>query len=142
MQGIAAIIEELVMAAVLSQKKSLPRKSKADWALMALSVLLGCAGIFMSMLALERFFEKQYPLDLAALLTAAVILTVAALMALAAYCCRHRKPPVPRPHELESSLHTLLESVCVELETPIRENPKAAVLIAAIAGFITAQRKI
>ena len=144
MQGIAAVIEELVIAAVLSQKASLPRKSKTDWAFMALSVLLGCAGVFMSILALERFFEKQYPLDLAALLTAAVILAVAMLIAVAAHWRRHRKPPASTVdrHELESSLHALLESVCAELETPVRENPKTAVLLAAIAGFITAQRKI
>jgi len=144
MQGIAAIIEELVMAAVLSQKTSLPRKSKMDWAFMALSVLLGCAGIFLSILALERFFEARYPLDIAALFSAAIILTIAALIAVTAYHCRHRKPPASGTdrQELESSLHALLESVCVELESPVRENPKAAVLLAAIAGFVTAQRKI
>jgi len=144
MSGIAAVIEELIMAAVLSPKISLPRKSKMDWAFMALSILLGCAGIFLSILALERFFEAQYPLDMAALLSAGVVLSVAALIALATYHCRHRKPPAASTdrQELESSLHTLLESICMELETPVRENPKTAVLLAAIAGFVAAQRKI
>jgi len=144
MPGIAAIIEELVMAAVLSPKMPHPRKSKMDWAFMALSILLGCAGIFLSILSLERFFEARYPLDIAALSSAAIVLTIAALIAVVTYHCRRRKPPASTTdrQELESRLHTLLESVCVELESPIRENPKTAVLIAAIAGFITAQRKI
>jgi hypothetical protein len=144
MSGIAVVIEELLMATVLAKKTSLPRKSKTDWALMALSVLLGCAGVFLSILALERFFEERYPLDVASLLSAVIVLAVAASIALATQHCRHRKPPVSNTNqqELESSLHALLESICVELESPVRENPKTAVLLAAIAGFVTAQRKI
>ena len=144
MQGIAAVIEELVMAAVLSPKTSLPRKSKADWAFMALSVLLGSAGVFMSIVALERFFEKQYPLDLAALLTAAIVFALAAIIALTTYLCRRKKPQASSTErqELESHLHLLLESIIAELEHPVRENPKTAVILAAIAGFITAHRKI
>ncbi len=144
MSGIAAVIEELVMAAVLSPKMPLPRKSRMDWAFMALSILLGCAGIFLSILSLERFFEARYPLDIAALSSAAIVLTIAALIAAATYHCLRRKPPASTADRqaLESSLHALLESICVEFETPVRENPKTAVLLAAIAGFVTAQRKI
>jgi hypothetical protein len=143
MSGIAAIIEELVMAAVLSQKTVLPRKSKMDWALVALSILLGCAGLFLSILALERFFEAQYSPDIAALFSAGAVLAVAALIAFATCHCRNRKPPVSSTDQqkLESNLHALLESICAELETPVRENPKTAVLLAAIAGFVTAQRR-
>jgi hypothetical protein len=142
MSGIAAVIEELVMAAMLRPKVTSPRKSKMDWAFMALSILLGCAGIFLSILSLERFFEARYPLDIAALSSAGIVLAIAALIAAATYHCRHRKPPVSHQHELESSLHTLLESICAELESPVQENPKTAVLLAAIAGFVTAQRKL
>jgi len=145
MSGIAVVIEELLMATVLAKKTSLPSKSKMDWAFMALSILLGCAGVFLSVLALDRFFEARYPLDIAALSSAAIVLTVAALIAATTYHCRHRKPPASSSadrHELESNLHVLLESICAELESPVRENPKTAVLLAAVAGFITAQRKI
>jgi len=144
MSGIAVVIEELLMATVLAKKTSLPSKSKMDWAFMALSILLGCTGLFLSILALERFFEARYPLDIAALSSAAIVLTIAALIAAVTYHCRHRKPPASSAdrHELESNLHVLLESICAELESPVRENPKTAVLLAAIAGFITAQRKI
>jgi hypothetical protein len=144
MSGITVVIEELLMATVLAKKTSLPSKSKMDWAFMALSILLGCAGVFLSVLALDRFFEARYPLDIAALSSAAIVFTVAALIAATTYHCRHRKPPASSTdrHELESNLHVLLESICAELESPVRENPKTAVLLAAIAGFITAQRKI
>ena len=144
MLGMTTVIEELLMATVLSQKVSLPRKSKMDWALMALSVLLGCAGVFLSILALERFFEARYPLDTATLLSAAIVLTISFLILLATDGFRNRRVPPPdvKHHEFEKSLHTLLESIYNELEGPVRESPKMAVLLASLAGFIAAQRRV
>ena len=143
MSGIATVIEELVMATVLSPKAPLSRKNKMDWAFMALSVLLGCTGLFFLILSLERFFEERYPLDLAALFSGGVVLAVAALIGLVAYNHQHKKQlTASNAHELEGSLHALLKNIYTELEIPIQENPKMAVLVATIAGFITAQRRI
>jgi len=142
MSGIATVIEELVMATVLSPKAPLSRKNKMDWAFMALSVLLGCTGLFLLILSLERFFEERYPLDLAALFSGGVVLAVAALMGLLVYNHQQKKIlAASTSHELESNLHSLLKSIYTELEIPIQENPKMAVLVATIAGFISAQHR-
>ncbi len=144
MLDMAVVIEELLMATVMGERGSLPRKSKMDWALMVFAVLLGCAGVFLSILGLERYFEEKYPLDIAALLSSAIVLAVAFLVVLITRGCQNRKEPPPHTdrQDFEKNLHTLLDGVCKELEGPVRESPKTAVLLAAIAGFIAAQRRI
>lgn len=143
MPSIVTAVEELLIAAMIGEKLLPSRKSKMDWALTALSVLLGGIGVFLAVLGLNRFLEGRYTPDIAALIAAAVVLTAALLAGVAAHRFRHRKALHlgSVKDELGKNIHTLIEQICSELDEPVRENPKTAVMLAALAGFIAARQK-
>lgn len=143
MSGLLAVVEELLVATIISEKVLLPRKTKMDWALMALSILLGCMGIILSALALNLLLGESYSPGEAALISAAVIFIAALLVTAARYrfCQKKASNVSTARHEIEKNIRNLLEDICGELDGPVRENPKTAVALAALAGFITAQHR-
>jgi K+ transporter len=143
MSGVVTVIEELLVATVMSKKGLLPRVSKTYWALMPVSVLLGCGGVFLLILSLDRFLEARYPLDIAALILAAAVFAAAILVAVIASYSRRNKALTLKTaqKDVEKNLRHLIEDVCDTLDDPIQDNPKTAVLLAAFAGFVTAQRQ-
>lgn len=138
MPGLADVLEELVVAALMKERESAPRRSGAAWLLMGASVLLSAIGALLLLYALDRFFESLYSPDLAAAITAACVFAIAGSMALSArlFCRR----PVSRHGDARGAvgqdIHRLIADVLAELEDPIRDNPKTAVLLAALAGFV------
>jgi hypothetical protein len=138
MSSITNVIEELLVALIIDEKLLRPRKNKMDWALIALSVLLGGAGVFLLVISLERFLETLYSPDVSALISAAIILVAAALTALVAY--RLKRPHTSQfstlRHNVSQNIHTIIKIVCNELTDPVKKNPKTALLLAALAGFL------
>ncbi len=143
MAGVATAIQEMLLAAVIKQNVLAPRKSRAEWGLTALSALLACTGALLSVLGLERFLETQYLPYMAALLTAAVVFGLAALSAMAGTYLRRRKRDhlVEAQNALGQNIAALIEDACNEIEGPVRENPKMAVLLATLAGFFVARQR-
>lgn len=111
---------------------------------MALSVLLGCTGIFLSILGLERFLEGRYAPDISALLSAAVVFAVAFIAAMTGHYLGRRKASALAAgrNEIGKNIRAVIGDICDELDEPVRENPKTAVLLAAFAGFLTAQQRM
>lgn len=140
MLSIAATIEDLLVAAMIGEK-TLPRKSTTEWAFRGLSVLLGGAGVFLSVLALTRFFDMRYAADMAALISAVAVFLAAFLAASISRRYRREKTSGLNAarDELGKNIHSLIQGICSELDEPIRENPKTAMLLASLAGFLTAR---
>lgn len=138
MPSITTVIEELLIAFIIDEKLLHKRQNKMDWALIVFSVLLGGAGVFLFILGLERFLETIYSPDIAALISAAIIFVTAALAALIAYRFRHSKTTQfdTLRHSLGQNTHTLIKIICDELTDPVKKNPKTAIILAAIAGFL------
>jgi hypothetical protein len=144
MSGIASVVEELIVAAVFSEKASMPRKNKTDWALTALSVLLAGAGILFLILALDRYLEDIYTPVLAALACTGCLFTATVILTFIVHCLRTKRMVRMNStrHPLAENLHAILEAACIELEDPIKENPKTAVLAAALAGFLATNHQM
>lgn len=138
MSLLTAIIQEALVASLVTGKMY-PRPNKAAWCLRALSAVLACAGIFLVILSVNRFLEARFSSDLAAMLTAACVFTLAILAALLASRL-NRNRGMDRK-DLEKYLRKLAKDLQKEFAGPIEENPKAAVLIAAAAGFILSRLK-
>lgn len=142
MSGIASVIEKLLLAAVVNEKVWTPRRNRADWALAALFALLAGAGTVFLLLALDRYLGGVYPPYIAALLcTAALFIAAfitAAVLAARRTSARKRNVINDTRGALAENIHTMLDAVYVELENPVRENPKTSVLLATLAGFFLA----
>lgn len=146
MSGLALIVEKLLLAAAVSEKGWMPRTSKTDWALAGLSVLLMAGGTGFLVLALDRYLVGIYPPYIAALFCTASLFIVA-LAAAAILIIRRNRVGKARlmgnsRNEISASINTMIESACGELEHPVRENPKTAMLVATIAGFFLASHHL
>ena len=146
MSGVASIVEKLVLAAVVGEKAWMPRTSRADWALAALSVLFAAGGTGFLVLALDRYLSGVYPPYVAALFCTAALF-IAALTAAAILANRRNRVGKARligdSHSaIATNINTMIEYACGELEHPVRENPKTAVLVATLAGFFLANHHL
>ena len=140
MSGMASVIEQLLLAAVTAEKASLLRRNRSGWIVTILSVLLAGGGGFFLVLALNRYLEETYAPYVAALLCAGALFAVALTAFSLSHCCRSRRsPPVDHTREvLAKNMTALIEGVFAEMEGPVQESPKTAMLLAAVAGFFIA----
>ncbi len=137
----AGMIEDLLLNAIVGEKALPPPRSRWDWGLTALSVLLAGVAVALCVIGLVRFFEARYSPDAAALLSAAVIFAASLLALAAANICKKRKARRINAAQNDTSknVQALVEGIAAELDGPVRENPKTAVAIAALAGFLAAK---
>jgi len=137
MAGIPSAAESILAVALIGKGLLSRRKSRVDEGLTVISILLCGAGIVLCILALERFLETLYRPDIAAILTAAAVFSTALLAVLAKQVRNTygRHAIKNAGSDIEKSLRGMVEPVLQEINEPIRDNPKMAILIAAIAGF-------
>jgi hypothetical protein len=138
MPSITTIIEELLVALIIDEKLLRPRRNKVDLVLTTLSILLGSIAIVLLLIGLKRFLETIYSPTVAIFILAGLTLGVTIIITLIAY--RFRQPPQTRlntlRHSFGQNIHTLIKYICDETTDPIKKNPKMAILVAAIAGFL------
>lgn len=142
MSGVASVIEQLLLAAVSGEKAHMPRRNRTDWVVTALSVLFAGGGSFFLMLALDRYLGGIYAPYVAALLCAGALFAIVLTALGLSHCCRSRRP-MPNDHTREvlaKNITSLIEGAFSEMEGPIRESPKSALLLATVAGFFMANQ--
>src|SRR5947207_2791630 len=132
MSALTAAAEELLMAAFIEKKMLPPSKSKMDWVLIALSILLFGGGVFLAALGLDLFLEQKISPDMAAFTSAAVLFAISFLaMTATHHAPRRQQLQLEAPSDkIQKDLRTLIEGISTELEGPIQENPKTAVFLA------------
>lgn len=138
MSLLTAIVQEALIASLVTGKMR-PRPNRAALCLKVLSAVLACAGIFLVLLSANRFLEARFSSDLATLLTAICAFTLAILAAFIASHLNRSKSMDKK--DLEKYFHKLAKDLQKEFSQPIEKNPKAAVLLAAAAGFILSRLK-
>jgi hypothetical protein len=143
MPAIAAIIEALIANFFMHKPPSVVRKSKLEWALLGLASLCMSICVFFLVLALYEYLTLLYAPYIAALITAGGLFVpgVIALLVRATISRKENLPPPQSLHDqLSDKIHIILKEICDELEGPIKDNPKIAVLLAALAGLFLTRR--
>lgn len=136
----AAAIGEAVLSAVLSDKVIFHRRHVTDMALAALSVLLAGVGVFYTVASIDRYLSGSAATAVGALAAAGASFAFCALAAfLAAHLHKKKKASFASARrEIGRNIHGLVEDLCREMDGPVRDNPKTAVLLAALTGFFAA----
>lgn len=125
----------------------LPRLNAKGIALVACSAILGLLGLgftlFAGFIYLQNFVEPEF----AALIVAGIIFFFAAIIGLMGrksivgygYVTYRRSssPSSSSPvADIAQTVKNLIEGVTTELEEPIRDNPKTAIALASLAGYL------
>jgi high-affinity Fe2+/Pb2+ permease len=132
------MIEHAILAALTQDS---PRGNPAGPLLM-ISGVLAVVAIGFLMAAGYDWLLTQYDLQTARLYMGGFVFLLAALfavVAMAIYSYRQRK--IRAYYEVvKDNFQHAMTIVGEELEEPIRENPKTAMLIAGLAGYIAAEK--
>lgn len=138
MHALMPLIEQVIVNRLVSRKAPLMGKSKCGLALIAISFLLFFVAAGFLIASGYSLLLEYYTTPAATLISAGMLLAVAMLTTLWGYMALKQQPaPVQIKDEDISKLLSLLgEALEEEWATPIRENPKTALLLAGIGGFV------
>ncbi len=134
--------EVAINGLLLARLRSQP-ETKAGLGLYALTGLLVAVGLAFLIHA-GHLALKIHHTDLDAALWMSFFLLITAFVAgMTAHIltsARQRKNHAHREEQLSETIHTIIEALGDELEGPVRENPKIALLIAGMSGLFAGTR--
>jgi hypothetical protein len=139
------VIKQLLIEGVMSSRSPiLPKVSAAGISLMGLSGALAIIGIAFVMVSEYFWLKAMYMPDMAALFTAGTAVFLSLFFGLIGMAImkqgKDRHAVHTPPQDIAKTIGALVDSLGEELEQPIRENPKTAVMLASLAGFVAGDR--
>lgn len=136
----ASTLEHLILA--LMAQDSLTPKKNLSVPVSLIVTGLALIGLGFLMVAAYDWLKLAYDLQTARLYMGALSLGLALLVGASAMALHVYKLKKVRDyyHVVRDNVHAALTLVSDELEDPIRENPKTAVMMAGLAGYIAAEK--
>ncbi|MCE7887576.1 MAG: hypothetical protein DYH13_08785 [Alphaproteobacteria bacterium PRO2] len=135
----APSLEQAIISLLMQESR--PVRTKMEPALLFAGFLAVAGGGFLVAAGYD-WLITNYDLQTARLVIGAGTMSLGIIIAAAVYSiyAEKRKQIEGYYSILKNNIHTALEVVGEELEEPIRENPKTAVMIASLAGYIAAEK--
>lgn len=139
MHALMPLAEQAIVSGLLSKKAPLARKNKFGLALVALAGLFFCVAVIFSILAGYGWLLTQYSQPMAALMVSGSVLVLCLGCGAGGYLLLKKKPrPSMAEADIAQTMSLITDIVGDELAETIQENPKTAVAIASLAGFVAA----
>lgn len=141
-ESMLSSILESVVTNLFAHPPAAPGKGKLEWGLTGCAVFLAAMGLIFLNIAVYNSLSERTGMPLAALGTAAAVFAEALLALALRYLFRRPAPRQDAAHKPQGyeDLYFALRDACEDLEGPVRENPKTAVALAALAGMMLARR--
>ncbi len=142
MRGYMKVAEQLLISRIMSNGFPLSGKSKTGFSLMALSGLMLAVALGFFVYAAHLWFAKTYEPEVAALFTAAIALGLSVISLISSYfVLQYRKFKMRRmKDEITSKIQSTIDVANDEFGDVIQDNPKAAVALASVAGFLAGEK--
>lgn len=135
-------IEQFIIDAIMGSKPVASPKNKFGLGLAALSGFFFFLMMFFISLFAYNELQAFYTQAQAALIMAAAIFILALCSSLGAYLIfkKKSKHSFARRQHLSDMIYQLGEMIGDEIDAPIRDNPKTAMILASLAGFVAGDR--
>ena len=143
MSGIGSIVEAVITSSLLKKRSSAPPVNPLEWLLIAFCCFCAVAGFVFIMIALYKYLQELYMPSMAAFFSSLTVFGAALIaMMIRAASLRLKKPPVQKTDSdgIKDDIYVLIKDILGDLEDPVRENPKTAVALAALAGLFMTRR--
>lgn len=142
MAGMATVVEHIILDKILRSNAPLSAKGDFGQGAFVLSVFCMTLGFGFLIYGAHIWLAQTYAPDVAALATGGLSLALALVVGVGAYALRRwrRAGFTKKRGEIVKSLEDAVSSLDDQFGGPIRENPKTAVLLATIAGFVLEDR--
>jgi|MDSW01.2.fsa_nt_gb hypothetical protein len=137
-----AIAEPYIIERLLQNGAPLTGKSKAGFGCLITALICACAGAGFLVYALYQWLLFNFTPDIAAALTGAALMFLSALSILTAWGLLKYQKMKSRAlqRQMSETVEELIELANGELAEPVRDHPKAALLIASCAGLIAGHK--
>jgi len=142
MPDLAAILHEFIVPMLPDREKI--ARLKIGLALNTLFILFALIGTIFAVIAVDRYLQNRYTPEVAALSVAALLFAVALLARISKYFILKKKvsPAKSAAPGAADGTYASIKGIFEELEEPIRENPKTALALAALAGMLLGKSRI
>lgn len=142
MSTLITTLENVLIDRVLSKDAPFTGKSKAGLGLFTLALAFLLIALAFFIYAAYLWMSKNYPPEVAATLMGGLILSLAAISGIVAYAILSYKRLRMKKlkNEIIETMQSAIELADEEISEPIKENPKTAVLIASLAGFVAGEK--
>lgn len=141
--AIAGLLAQLAIDGVMTHSRSRVSEAKKQWGMIAAGAASGVIALCFLTSALYMGLTLVFIPALAALTTGVVIGTVA-LGCL--YCAKRTEEregaqqAARQPAVMPEQIGEIFDGLMSDLEQPVKDNPGTALLLATLAGFMTADR--
>ena len=140
MNPLISFIQQMIIGKI-TDKTPDHRFSSAGIALKGLSCALLLVGLFLALYAEYIWLGIFLPLYLATLITAVTIIVLAIIAAVWGDSLQKKQPePQRTPIDITAFLTDILSSLDNDLDGSIRTNPKIAVLLSTLGGFMAGKK--
>lgn len=142
---ISPIVKQLLINGLLTQSAARGVRRGSAWlGYVALAGGVGLIGVVFFSIAGYGFLSESFSSPVAASITGGVLMAISAMIALTGYLCFKKgkavKAAVKDGNGIMDTIENTLQSFMGGLEEPVRDNPKMAMLLAALAGFAAGDR--
>lgn len=136
--------EHMIIDRALNSETLFSSNHKTGLSLLASAGLMLAVALGFFIYAGYLWLNATYDPQTATMLAGLMALALAVLCALGAYgVTRYKRWRVERfKNEIADTMHMALEMADEELAEPVRDNPKTALLIASLAGFIAGEKML
>lgn len=138
MTSFMPIIQQMIIGNIIG-KTTPPRFSSAKMVLRSLSLILLLAGLFLSIYAEYIWLGIFLPAHLATLMTSITLILLSIGMGFIGGMFNHKKSRSSSA-DISSLLTEILSSLDEDLESAIRTNPKIAVAVSTLGGFMAGKK--
>lgn len=140
--ALASIATQLLLNGFMSRTQQKTRELKKEWGYYALAVISGVISLSFLTAALYMGLMSLYAEPVAALLTGLVMgVTCLGFLYLGNRWSDRAETQAWVQSELtQAQLQSGLDELMSGIEKPVKENPGTAVLLATLAGFLTADK--
>ena len=141
MHALLPLLEQAVINGIVHKKAPLMRKNKFGMGLALLSGLLLISACGLGIYAAFVWLSVSYAAHIAALYTALGVLACSIVSMFAGLALLKKKPKPEFGHqEISQIISDISDVVGPEMTQPIQDNPKTAVMLASLAGFVAGDR--
>jgi hypothetical protein len=137
------LIQQMLIS-IMTGSRSSPRFVLAEVVLIAISVVLTCTGLIFGLHAENLWLETKYTPEIAALATGVTAIAFALVSFGMGKSMGEAKKRdyVDTTPDIGNTIKQVIEAIGEELEDPIRDNPKTAVALASLAGFVAGEHRL
>lgn len=142
MSAIAKMAGQAALYQLMNGNTLTTRRLSLMPSLPSVAGFFACVGLLLIMFAAHLWFDQNFPPEEAWLLSGLSFLMLSLVVLLISFAIAlYRARKIARlKSEVEDSIFDFIDAIDAEFSAQVRQNPKSAVLVAVVAGYLVGDK--